>query len=1820
MSETDPKPISEEDIAKLKNSRSRYAGWLTRSVDQYGVLGTEAPSDVLEALRKRIAGQLTKLQAAHDRYIAALTDDDAVDEAEDWMTKYFDKATKCMTDINARAREARKHVVSPESHEEVPENVESENPTNVEPNNTEARGSDEPSGTLTASSSSASIFTQPETRPSIDGWIDELVIGKETTSQVPTSSSVNLSEAVMRLETERDLPKVELPVFDGSALMWPRFIEQFFAQVHSRSTLTDSRRMDILQSHVKGEAKSLIEGLGYSGRNYAQTLKELKFAFGHRIAVARAYVNSVVSGNVIANGDSSALRKFYIAVRDCISTLQQMNYMGELTSGDVLQRALRRIPNDKRSKWNEYICNISHKHEPTLFDLKEWLKQRVEAEFCPYSIPVRNSKPSSSSNSSSNPSQSSFTTLNSSSSRQAHVTEAKNCPACSGAHHLSRCEQYTSKTVNDRYEFVKSKRLCFNCFHPRHRVADCTSTVSCKVGGCSKRHHTSLHRDRSSLANGAAHNNNLMSKNSVYFQVLPVIVKGQNGRFVETYALLDSASDISLVHKELAEELGLRGQTKRLTVNTLSSPVSLKSANVCFAVQSRHDLDSRSLWIADAWTMDGIFNCPPVRASTVEHLEHLKDLNISNVQPHEVRILIGANIPQAHLQLEVREGRVGEPVAIKTLLGWCIMGVSSNDSRAAHSACVNLTASHFEDLDRQIENFWRTESFGVAVNLKEARSVEDLRAMDTLQKGTQFLDGHFTVPMLWKNSNVNLPDDRQMAEKRFQSLKKRAAADSDYKLKYSETMQGYIHKGYAKKMTSDEVKITSNRTWYLPHHSVINPRKPEKMRVVFDAAAVYEGVSLNSSLVTGPDLLNSLFGVLQRFRLRPVALVADITDMFYQVRVPEPDSDALRFLWMEDITSSSPPDVYKMLVHIFGAKDSPCCANFALRKVAADVTSDTLVSKTILQNFYVDDLLTAVQDVETAASLASEVTQSLAAKGFKLRKWMSSSKEVLSTIPEEDRAKPGMNLDLCDLPIEKALGVGWDVQTDSFVFKPTDADTLTSTKRGVISVVSAIFDPCGFLTPFTFIAKCLIQDLWRARLSWDDVIDDSHQERWKMWLVDLQHLSDLKIPRFHGLDLNIDRVELHVFCDASEAGFAAVAYLRMVGHRIRCSFLAAKSHVAPVKSTLTIPKLELQGAVMAVRLSETLVKELDVNLDRIVFWTDAMTVLKYIGNESRRWKIFVANRVSEIREKSDPSQWRHVISSMNPADFATRGMSAQDLKMDSMWFRGPAFLLLQEKCWPEQPEVGTPSPDDENFRKSVLVTSAHQDKCDNPVLKWNIAQLLEPQRFSSWYQLQRQTAWVLRAVRNFASGCARFDVSAVRSVRLTSSEMKEAEILLIRRSQMDSFADDYRNLSNGEEIDGRSSLRSLTPFFDSTFQVLRVGGRLEHSDREFEAKHQLLLPYNHHVTKLLVRNEHLKLAHIGPEQIVASLRTRFWPVKCRILAKQCVRECFDCRRRSAKPQVPLMSDLPRQRVQGSTRPFDFTGVDYFGPLTVKRARSHLKKWGCLFTCLVTRSVHLELADSLEADDFILVLRSFIGRRGKPSEIFCDNGKNFVGASRELQEALQQLDENNTVHHFLLKSSIQWHFITPNAPHFGGAWERLVKSVKLALKNILKEQCVTETVLRTALIEVEDVINSRPLTHNSVDPEDFTALTPNHFLRMDGNCHKPPADFHASEFNSRRRWRHSQVLADHIWRRWLMEYLPSLTARRKWTKEERNFMVNDLVLLMDYTRPRGQWPLARVQEVFPSVDGRIRTVKIKTPSGTYLRPASKICLLEEAVQP
>lgn len=695
-------------------------------------------------------------------------------------------------------------------------------------------------------------------------------------------------------------------------------------------------------------------------------------------------------------------------------------------------------------------------------------------------------------------------------------------------------------------------------------------------------------------------------------------------------------------------------------------------------------------------------------------------------------------------------------------------------------------------------------------------------------------------------------------------------------------------------------------------------------------------------------------------------------------------------------------------------------------------------------------------------------------------------------------------------------------------------------------------------------------------------------------------MQTLSVPRFYRQHFDyIDwQIQLHVFVDSSERAFSACAYYRFESQTtggISVVFVMGKCRVAPIKP-LTIPKLELQSAVLGTRLASCILKEHRHQPSEVHFWTDSTTVLNWIKSTTCRHPTFIASRIAEIQDSTKPNQWHHVPGKLNVADEGSRGLAANTLS-SSRWLNGPAFLLLSPDKWPEQPIVEKSS-----------VCSEVTDK--RPTA--NDHKLIDVDRFSSWNRLWRTTAYVLRFIKNCGLRAADRKLNL-----LTVEEKRSAENALFKLSQREQFGKEIFALKDGRQIKKNSALAKLSPFLDDD-GILCSRGRIGKSDVGDVIKYPIILSNKSRVTHLVIMAYHHGNFHEGINHLRNALRERFWIIKARSIIRKITRKCMFCKKRNAIPSPPIMGDLPDVRVRGKPPCFYATGVDYFGPIQVRKFRKTEKRYGCLFICMATKAIHLEVAHSLDTSSFIQALRRFIGRRGKPHIMYSDNGTNFVGAERELREGIQGWNQE-TIADALLQENVKWQFNPPGAPHFGGLWEANVKSVKRAMYAILaKEQVVlTDEVLQTVLVEVEALLNSRPLTPLSDDIEDLNALTPNHFLLGRPSTNLPPDIFYDTEITNRCRWRQSQALTDMFWKRWLREYLPYLLERTKWYRKALNsFKVGDLVLVADWNQPRGNWLLGRVTETFPGSDNVVRVATIKTKFGSLKRPVTKLVLLSE----
>jgi len=434
----------------------------------------------------------------------------------------------------------------------------------------------------------------------------------------------------------------------------------------------------------------------------------------------------------------------------------------------------------------------------------------------------------------------------------------------------------------------------------------------------------------------------------------------------------------------------------------------------------------------------------------------------------------------------------------------------------------------------------------------------------------KYIDGHYELPPLpFRNPNVAFPNNCVQAERCTNWIKKKFV-NSKYHEDYTNFMNDLIKNGYAEKVPQSRLEREKGHIWYLPHHGIYHPQKPEKIRVVFDCSCEFEGTSLNKELLQGPDLTNSLVGVLLRFRVERVAFLADIEAMFHQVQVPLEQRSYLRFLWWPNGKTNYELEEYEMCVHLFGAVSSPSCVNFALKQTAEDNAKicGTEASETIYRNFYVDDLLKSTATQKFALDLIPKLRKMCAAGGFKLTKFVSNDREVIASIPKEERANGIKNIDLDQsrLPIERALGISWNIENDQIEFRITLRDQ-PLTRRGILATISSIYDPLGFVGPLLLTGRKILQQISTDKQSWDEPLPRELRMSWEKWRTDLRYLQDFKIDRSlkpESFD-DIKTAQLHHFSDASSIGYGVASYLRLqdTQGRIHCSLIMGKSRVVP---------------------------------------------------------------------------------------------------------------------------------------------------------------------------------------------------------------------------------------------------------------------------------------------------------------------------------------------------------------------------------------------------------------------------------------------------------------------------------------------------------------------------------------------------------------------------------------------------------------------------------------------------------------------------------
>nr|CAH7746010.1 unnamed protein product [Callosobruchus chinensis] len=1276
----------------------------------------------------------------------------------------------------------------------------------------------------------------------------------------------------------------------------------------------------------------------------------------------------------------------------------------------------------------------------------------------------------------------------------------------------------------------------------------------------------------------------------VFLSTVQVRVLDKDGNPHTARALLDNGSQSSFITRDLCERLRLPREKVCYAVKGLNQRNSCIDHKCKIKLQALHGSYETDLHCFILDTITGSLPQFRVDPSALNIPKRFELADPSYFEPGAVSILIGADLYYEVLRVGmISLGHKG-PVIHKTCFGWVVCGPMS---RPASEIACHFSQNHGEvDLQTSLQKFWEIEE----ISTKPAWSNEEQACEDHFVKTTERnIEGRFVVSMPMKLPTTKLGDSLEGAKKRFLSLESKLTKNDCLRKMYCDFMEEYAKLGHM-----ERVKVTGNELcYYMPHSGILREDSlTTKLRVVFDASApTSSGFSLNHLQMAGPTIQQELLNILLRFRQHKYVVAADIAKMYRQALVQPDERPLQRILWRKNPEDEL--EVWQLNTVTYGTKSASFMAIRCIFQMANENAElHPEICEIIKSDFYVDDLLTGADSIVEATNICKGVRDVLNQGCFELRKFYSNDDEVLKSVVN-DACDDKTVIHFGENENAKTLGIIWCPKSDVLQYKINqDQHNHKVTKRSILSGIAQIFDPIGLLSPCIIQMKILMQRLWLEKLTWDELVPAHISAHWNKFLTDFAVLNDLHIHRRVLCD-SAERIEMHGFSDASEAAYGGCIYLRSTNAKGETfvSLLCAKTKVAPLK-TVSLPRLELLGALVLARLAKKVGESLRLRIDKSVFWSDSTIVLSWLKTPPNKLKSFASNRVSEIQQLTASDCWRHVSSGDNPADLLSRGVGPKEIAGSDIWWHAPRWLRESESCWPCKNVCVANVPD---MRKEVTAfVSAYDDDILN--------------RFSSLNKLQRVTAWMIR----FAENCKTKNMNALRvSNHLSVGEIKDAAFRLTKMSQHLWYKSELGRLREGKPLKYNSKVLNLKPFIDDC-GILRVGGRLEQAKFAFEKKHPIILSDECALSRLIVEDAHKKLFHAGPRHVLAVIREEYWIIGGRRLCNKVISKCIVCYRYRAKALTPIMASLPEQRLNPRL-PFQVTGVDYAGPFMIKdrsgRGCRLSKAYACLFICFTVKTVHLELVTDLSKDAFISALRRFVARRGKPSQIFSDNGTNFVASNSELRELggfiCKNKDElEKSVHN----EGIDWRFIPPRSPHFGGLWEAGVKSIKHHLRRVLKDNHFTFEQFYTILVQVEAILNSRPISPLSESVEDLNPLTPSHFLVGRPLMAVPDADVSTVPVNRLSLYQHIQQLVQHIWSRWSKEYVSELQVRTKWKVNQHSLQKGVLVLIKDDQQPPLRWKLGRVEEIHPGKDGIVRVATLRTHEGLIRRSCSRICPL------
>ena len=1183
-----------------------------------------------------------------------------------------------------------------------------------------------------------------------------------------------------RIKDQPQPPKIQAiapPTFNGLQRDWQSFWAAF-RDIHECSKYSAAAKLSYLRQAQKDTSlyNQLCQNVA-NGDSYDQVVAGLQDQFDRPREDHRIYIENITKMQPVKPTRSSLMT--------CATTMQStLDGLARLKQEDIQSILTTLIepllPEKIKSQWEE--ATVDQKKVPTAKELIMFLRKRASMpQFADKtsshpapekkqfkqqsrlkgSVHVASSSPAQSQSTpqpqpieskstTSSPQPSSKVNSSSKSKPMTYLPIRYCCPLCKENHYAWACSLFKEKPLNQRRDYVQQNSLCNNCLKPGHSQADCKSRFSCQT--CQGRHNTLLHSGNNSPAavgtvNHIINNTSDSLHQAKLLMTCKVLVTGPTGNSMPVRALLDSGADVSSITTKVAKHLKLKNLKNTVSVATFGSNTETICNSTTFSLSSllKRDWNHQvSAVVVDKITSDH----PRQDASMVKTLPGMKDLIPADPlfhRPGWIDVLLGADVlPYVQSSSE----NPSSIIAVKTVFGHAFMGTyqptpaTISSDASIHLVKETSSPANLKSLIQQVARFWETEN---PLLMTSPHSPEEIRILEEYSQTHQYIESAGKYQVI-------LPrrlEERQLGESKTQALQRYYQNERSQQRKgtlpeYQAVVQEYLDLKHARLYTTEELLLPSSVSYVLPMHGVTKiSSSTTKLRVVFDRSSVTtSGWSLNDTLSAGPMLHPKLSEILIRFRKYRVALSGDISKMYREILLAPSEQQFHRFWWRP--TLEEPVKLYCMDRVTFGVTCSPFLAVRTMQQAASDFGKDYPNAQLhINKSFYVDDLLGGADTTSEAITLYSEISNILKKGGFTLRKYRSNSQQVLDAIPKElVEAMPTKEMVDCHSDsYPKALGLIWNSEDDTMCTDVSYTGEIARTKKGILSDTSKTFDILGWITPAILPMKILFQDLWQLKVGWDNPLPPSYLEQHQTWRNELPLLSDIQLPRPYFLKEETTSVQLHGFSDASEKAYGAVIYIRATyaNQNPTCRLVTAKSKVAPLKKR-TIPELELSGAVLLADMLENISSILDIPKSEVVAWTDSTIVICWLRNSPSRYKTYVGNQISAATTHFSPSIWHHVPTHDNPADCASRGLSAGELRDKKLWWEGPLWLGEEPLVFPKQPH------------QSVLEENKDLDAKSNYCLITTATPTVWlADRLSSFSTLTKVTAWIQRAAYNFLS-------------------------------------------------------------------------------------------------------------------------------------------------------------------------------------------------------------------------------------------------------------------------------------------------------------------------------------------------------------------------------------------------------------------------------------------------------------------------------------